>query len=154
MTTLSRLRHRGQTAHTDTGNAVVEAAILAPLFILFLAALLVAARIANAAGAVDQSAADAVRQASIARTPGDARNAATASALQTLRDKGLHCAPRVSVDVSGFDRAVGTPATVTAQVSCTIRLADVALPGLPGARTVTTTHRSALDPYRSRGGGP
>jgi Flp pilus assembly protein TadG len=62
---------------SDAGNAVVEAAILAPVLIMFLAGLLIGARIRNAGAAVDQAAADAARQASIARTPAQARTAAT-----------------------------------------------------------------------------
>lgn len=134
-----------------TGNAVVEAAILTPLFILFLATLLTGARLERATAAVAQAAADAARQASIARAPGQARANATASALATLRDKGLHCAPQVRLDLSGFDQPVGRPGMVTVRVSCTVRLTDISVPGLPGARSVTKSHRSPLDPFRSRG---
>ncbi|WP_131740480.1 TadE/TadG family type IV pilus assembly protein [Actinomadura roseirufa] len=134
----------------EDGNAVVEVAILAPLFIMFLAGLPIAMRLAHGAAVVDQAAADAARQASIARTASQARAAATGSALTSLRDRGLHCTPRVRLDLSGFTRPLGQDATVAAQVTCTIRLGDLALPGLPAARTVTKTHRSALDPYRGR----
>lgn len=129
---------------------MVEAAILAPLFILFLAGLLTATRIRSADSAVTQAAADAARQASIARTPAQARTAATTSALATLRDKHLHCTPQISLDLSAFFRPGGRTATISARVTCTVRLADIAAPGLPGSRTVTSTHRSALDPYRGR----
>ncbi|MFI0354252.1 TadE/TadG family type IV pilus assembly protein [Actinomadura sp. 9N407] len=128
----------------------MEAAILAPLFILFLAGLLTAMRIQHGAAVVSQAAADAARHASIARTPGQARTDATSTALTTLRDKGLHCAPQVQLGLAGFHRPVGQNATVTAQVTCDIALGDVALPGMPGARTVTRTRHSPLDPYRGR----
>jgi Flp pilus assembly protein TadG len=134
----------------DAGNAVVEAAILAPLFVVFLAALLVAMRIQHGSAAVSQAAADAARHASIARTAAQARTDATASALATLRDKGLHCTPRVTLDLSGFRRSLGHNGAVTAHVTCTVQLRDVALPGMPGSRTVTKTHRSPIDPYRGR----
>ncbi|TQL96596.1 TadE-like protein [Actinoallomurus bryophytorum] len=134
----------------EVGNAVVEAAILAPLFILFLAGLLTGARLQRATAAVSQAAADAARQASIARTPAQARVAATASALATLRDKGLHCAPQVHLDLAAFSQPVGRAGLISASVTCTVRLADIAAPGIPGSRTVTQTHRSPLDPYRGR----
>jgi TadE-like protein len=134
----------------DSGNTVVEAAILLPLFIAFLAALLIGDRIRHASAAVTQAAADAARQASIARTAHQARTDATTSARTTLRQAGLHCAPQVAVDVSGFNRPVGQPATITAQVTCTERLSDIALPGMPGSRTLTKIHRSVLDPHRGR----
>jgi Flp pilus assembly protein TadG len=140
----------GAIERGDAGNAVVEAAILAPVFIVFLAALLVGARIRSAGAAVAQAAADAARQASISRTPAEARRSATASALSTLRDKGLHCTPTVSLDLSGFARPVGQEAAVAARISCTVRLSDLAAPGMPGTRTVTMTRRSALDPYRGK----
>jgi Flp pilus assembly protein TadG len=150
--TLRRCAH-GRTARWcgTAGNAVVEAAILAPLFIMFLAALLTGARLERATAAVAQAAADAARQASIARAPGQARANATASALATLRDKGLHCAPQVRLDLSGFDQPVGRPGTVTVRVTCTVRLTDLAAPGIPGSRSVTRSHCSPLDPFRSRG---
>ncbi|MEV5704806.1 TadE/TadG family type IV pilus assembly protein [Actinoallomurus sp. NPDC052274] len=129
---------------------MVEAAILAPLFVVFLAALLVGARIRNAGGAVDQAAADAARQASIARTAAQARTAATSGALATLRDKGLHCTPRVSLDLTAFALPVGRAGTVTARVTCTVHLAEITAPGMPGSRTVTATHRSMLDPFRGK----
>ncbi|GLY86016.1 hypothetical protein Airi02_039450 [Actinoallomurus iriomotensis] len=132
------------------GNAVVEAAILAPLLVLFLAGLLTGARLQRAAAAVSQAAADAARQASIARTPTQARTAATTSALTTLRDKGLHCTPQVHLDLAGFNQPVGQPGAVSARVTCTVRLADIAAPGIPGSRTVTKTHRSPLDRFRGR----
>jgi Flp pilus assembly protein TadG len=135
----------------EAGNAVVEAAILAPVFVMFLAGLLTGARLQRAIAAVDQAAADAARQASIARTPAQAQATAGTSALATLRDKGLHCAPQVHLDLSGFRQPVGRPAVVSASVSCRVGFADIAAPGVPGARTVTRTHRSPLDPYRGRG---
>ncbi|MGH8878279.1 MAG: TadE/TadG family type IV pilus assembly protein [Stackebrandtia sp.] len=126
----------------------MEMAITAPLFVLFLAGLLVAMRIQHGGAVVSQAAADAARHASIARTPAQARADATTSALATLRDRGLHCTPNLTLDLSGFARPLGQDATVTAKVTCDVRLTDLALPGLPGSRTITKTHRSPIDPYR------
>lgn len=134
----------------DAGNAAVEVAILAPLLIAFLAGLLVAMRIQHGSAVVAQAAADAARQASIARTATRAQADATSSVLTTLRDRGLHCDPSVRLDLSGFDRPVGQSGTVSASVTCTIRLSDLALPGMPGSRTVSKTHRSPIDLYRTR----
>jgi Flp pilus assembly protein TadG len=133
----------------DAGNAVVETAILAPLFILLLAGLLVVMRAAHGSAVVAQAAADAARQASIARTADQAQAAARTSAMSTLHDRGLQCTPSVRLDLSGFNRPVGQPATVSARVTCVIQLSDLALPSMPGSRTVTKTHRSPIDPYRT-----
>jgi len=48
---------------------------------------------------------------------------------------------------------VGTPATVTATVRCVVNLADLAVPGVPGARTVTATASSPVDTFRERDSG-
>ncbi|MFI0412367.1 TadE/TadG family type IV pilus assembly protein [Actinomadura sp. 3N508] len=133
----------------DAGNAVVETAILAPVFIAFLAGLLVVMRVSHGSAVVAQAAADAARQASIARTARQAKAEASTSAMHTLRDRGLHCTPSVRLDLAGFRRPVGQSATVSAEVTCVIQLSDVGLPGMPGTRTVTKTHRSPVDPYRA-----
>lgn len=134
----------------DAGNAAIEVAILAPLFIAFLAGLLVAMRVQQGSAVVAQAAADAARHASIARTATQAHTDATSSAMATLRERGLHCTPTVRLDLSGFHRPVGQAGTVSANVTCVIRLSDIALPGMPGSRTVTKTHRSPIDLYRAR----
>ncbi|MFI0411852.1 TadE/TadG family type IV pilus assembly protein [Actinomadura sp. 3N508] len=134
----------------DAGNAAIETAVLAPLFIAFLVGLLIVIRVQQGSAVVAQAAADAARHASIARTATQAHADATSSALTTLHDRGLHCTPTVRLDLSGYHRPAGQAGTVAAHVTCVIRLADIALPGMPGSRTVTQTHRSPIDIYRAR----
>ena len=133
------------------GNAAVELAPVAVVFLLFLGLAIAAGRITIAHMAVQAAARDAARQASIARTPAQAQTAARASAQTALRSDGLNCAPVVAVNTAGFSVPVGQPAQVSATVTCTVRLSDLtAVPGMPGARTITATVVSALDPYRAR----
>ena len=114
----------------ERGSAAVEAAVGVPAFALFLALIILAGRIATAGQAVEAAAADAAR---------------------SLATQQLSCSTtRVTVDAAGFTTPVGQPATVTATVSCEVRLADLAIPGLPGTRTVTATMTSPLDTYRGR----
>ena len=40
--------------------------------------------------------------------------------------------------------------SVTAQVSCTVSLSDLIVPGLPGSRTLRGSYTSPLDPFRGR----
>jgi Flp pilus assembly protein TadG len=135
----------------DTGSATLELVVWAPGLLLLLGLLAVAGRVTTAQGAVEQAAVDAARTASVARTPGEARAAAQATAGATLSESALHCtALTVAVDASGFAVPVGQPATVTATVTCPVRLADLALPGLPGSRTVTARASSPLDTFRER----
>lgn len=135
----------------ENGNAAVELAPVAIVFLLFLGLAIAAGRITIAHMAVQGAARDAARQASIARTPAQAQAAARASAQAALRSDGLDCTPIVTVNTAGFSVPVGQPAQVSATVTCTVRLSDLtAVPGMPGARTLTATSASALDPYRAR----
>ena len=56
----------------------------------------------------------------------------------------------ISVDTSGFGSPVGTPASVRATVTCVVNLSDLAVPGVPGTRTVSASMSSPLDTYRER----
>lgn len=130
---------------------VIEAVILAPAFMLFVALIIMAGRMTIAQQAVEAAANDAARSASIARTQSQADASATSSAVSTLNSQGLHCSSTsVSVDTSGFTVTVGTAAHVSATVSCQVPLGELALPGVPGSRTVTATMRSPIDTYRGR----
>jgi Flp pilus assembly protein TadG len=135
---------------TDRGSVTLELAILAPALILTLLLIIAAGRVAQAHQAVEAAARDAARQASIARDPATARTNALTSARSTLTREGLSCPAQVTIDTSGFAQPLGEPATVTAHVTCTVHLADIALlSGVP-ATTVTASFASPLDPYRSR----
>lgn len=138
----------------DRGSSSLEFVIIGPAFLLVLGLLIFAGRIAVAQQSVHAAAADAARAASIARSSGTARGDARTAANDTLTSKNLRCSStNVSVDTSGFGSAVGTPATVSATVACTVYLADLSVPGIPGSKTVTATVDSPLDTYRARGSG-
>ena len=135
----------------ERGSAALEAAVGVPAFLLFVGLIIFAGRVAIATQAVDAAAADAARTASIARTPTSAASDAKATATSSLTAQHVNCTSMtVTVDTSGFAAPVGTPATVTATVRCNLDLADLALPGVPGARAVTATAHSPVDTYRER----
>jgi Flp pilus assembly protein TadG len=134
----------------DEGNAALELVVLAPVLLFVLGLVIAAGRTSIAQGSVDAAARDAARQASISLTPGAAQVAAQATAQAALSRDGLDCTPQVHVDTRQFGNAVGTPATVTARVTCTVPLSDLVVPGLPGSRTLRFTFTSPLDPYRER----
>ena len=141
----------GRPAPGERGSATLELVVWAPGLLLLLGLLAAAGRITSAQGVVEQAAVDAARTASVARTPGQARSDAHRTAGATGAGSALHCtALTVAVDTRGFAVPVGQPATVTATVTCPVRLADLALPGLPGSRTVTAQASSPLDTYRER----
>ena len=135
----------------ERGSVTLEAVILIPAFLLFVALVIAAGRVAVARQGVQTAAAEAARQASIARTAGEATAKAQAGAQQTLADQQLRClSSSVVTDTSGFAAPVGTPASVSATVTCEVDLAGVAIPGLPGSLTITATFQSPLDTFRGR----
>lgn len=135
----------------DRGSESVELAILLPVILLVLAFLVVGARIALAGDRITGVAGAAAREASLARTPAEADNAARQAAVAALESAGLHCT-RVTVDTdtSGFSNPAGLPGTVTVDVWCTVDLSDVGAPGLPGAKTLHDQAISPVDTARSR----
>ncbi len=93
----------------------------------------------------------AARAASIARDARAAQAAAERAARESLRDQGVTCQPLTSsVDVRGFAVEVGSPSSVTVSVRCAVPLGDVAVPGMPGQRTVTAEMTSPIDRFRGR----
>jgi len=129
----------------------LELTILTPAILLLLGLVIVAGRIEIANQAIDGASQAAAREASLARTPQAARAAATRAAAENLAAHNLHCTGvTVSVDTAGFAVAVGTPAQVTARVTCTLDLGDLSVPGVPGSRSLTSQSVSVLDTYRAR----
>lgn len=135
----------------DAGSATTEAVIVLPALGLLLALLVMGGRVVLAGHSVEAAAAEAARAASLARTQPQAETDARALAAATLSSEALDCrTTTVEVDTRGFASPPGTPATVAATVTCQVPLADLALPGVPGTRTVTATVTSPLDTYRER----
>lgn len=132
----------------DRGSIALETVLLAPVLILAFAVVVVAGRVVVADGSVEAAARDGARQASLARTVDDATTRATTSAQAALLNEGLDCPAQVDVDATGLNREPGEQATVTVTVTCTVNLADLAVPGIPGTRTLTATFRSPVDPLR------
>jgi Flp pilus assembly protein TadG len=136
----------------ERGVATLEFVVLTPVLIALLGLLVMAGRVAIASNSVQAAADEAARSASISRTASAARSGAEAGARRSLARQDLRCATvRVEVDTGGFATPVGLPARVSATVTCVVQLADLALPGFPGSRTVTATAVSPLDTYRERG---
>ena len=135
----------------ERGSAAIEAVIGIPAFGLFLVLIILGGRVTIAHQAVESAAAASARAASISRTQGQAQTAASAGATTSLRNQSVNClTTQVRVDTSGFAAPAGTPASVGATVTCVVNLSDLALPGLPGSRSITATASSPLDTYRER----
>jgi Flp pilus assembly protein TadG len=145
------MRHDHTSRARDRGSSAIEAAILAPALIAILMFAIAAMRIEVASQSVDSAAHDAARAASISNTATEAKQAALKTADARLAAQGLQCRTLdVNVDVSQFGRPVGTVAAVTVTIVCVVELRDVAVPGMPGSKTLTSRFVSYLDQYRSR----
>lgn len=99
------------------------------------------------------AAAAAARAASASDDPDTAQARGRQAALQSLGQAQRTCASSdIVIDTSRFPADPGQSGTVTVQVYCTILLADLAVPGLPGAKTLRATRHSAVDRYVARTG--
>jgi Flp pilus assembly protein TadG len=129
----------------------VELVILAP-FMLGVALFVIACgRIGLADISVQNAANAAARDASLSRTESSAQTNATTSAQDSITVSGLKCSPlTVNINGAGIDVPIGQVGTVSATVTCTLDLSDIALPGLPGTKVVTSTATSPVDPFRER----
>lgn len=137
---------------SDEGSAAIEAAVILPSLIMFLCLAIAGGRIVTSGAKIDAAAEDAAREASIHRTAASAQGAAQSAAAESLNDQGITCAStNVSVNTGGLSVPVGQLGTVSVTVTCTVNLADLLLPGLPGARTLTSTATSVVDQHRQRG---
>ena len=135
----------------ERGSVSLELVVLTPGLLLVLGVLIYGGRLELAKQSVQSAASQAAREASIARTQSEANSTADAAATRSLAEQGLDCvSSSVSVDTSGFASPAGTPATITAEVTCVVHLSDLAVPGLPGSQPVTATADSPLDTYRER----
>jgi hypothetical protein len=69
----------------------------------------------------------------------------------SVAQSGLSCASfTVIVDDSGLNVPIGEVDTVSATLTCTLNMTDIALPGLPGTKTITTSASSPVDAFRVR----
>lgn len=151
MTRRSRVPHRDRPRSVgERGSAVVEVVLLAPVLGMLLALLVIGGRLAMAEMAVQASASEAARTASIARTHAEADSTAYAAAVSGLQAQKVNCLDvTVALDTSGFGAPVGTPASVAATVTCRVNLAGL-LPAVPGSIVLSSTSSSPLDTYRER----
>jgi Flp pilus assembly protein TadG len=135
----------------ERGSAAIEAAIGVPAFTLFVGLIIFGGRTATTHQALESAAADAARSASIERAAPAAQQAAEQAARSSLSNQQIHCLSiDVTVDASGFQTAVGQDANVAVTVTCRLDLSDLAVPGVPGNRTLHATVSSPIDTWRER----
>jgi Flp pilus assembly protein TadG len=135
----------------QSGSVAVELALLAPALVLVLGLLVAGGRLWFARTTVVEAAQSSARAASLARSPGEASAVGAEAGHESMTTAGLRCASSsVRVSTAAFGVPVGTPATVTSVVSCSVPFGDVVLPGMPGSLQLTGRGSAALDTYRAR----
>ena len=78
----------------ERGSVSLEAALLIPGIVLLVMLMVFAGRVTAAKSGVANAAYAAARAASLERSPGSARSAATSAATEVLGQQSLRCAPR------------------------------------------------------------
>jgi len=123
----------------------LELAILTPVVIIMLLAVVAFGRVTHGRQLVDEAAAAGGRAAALATTPQQATTAARTDAQDTLTQAGLSCASfRIEVDTHDF--TAGGQVVVT--VHCTTSLTSTALTGLPDRIQLTSTSITPLEQLR------
>ena len=149
MITIRRLfsRLRGE----QRGSMAVELVVLTPALILIILLLVAGGRLALAGNQAQAAAVAAAREASLSRTATQAQTAATAAAQQAMAQAGYQCTNlQVLINDAGLNVPLGEVGTVTATITCVLNMSDIALPGLPGTKTLTAAAQSPVDAYRER----
>jgi len=146
---ITRLR---QLIRNEHGNTAAEVVMIAPVIVALILVLVAAGRTALADNATQSAAFAAARAASLSRDVPTATTAAQDAAQRAMNQSGIACATlTVDVNAAGLTAPLGTTGTVSATVSCTVSLADVTLPGIPGSRVMSSSASSPVDAYRQRG---
>lgn len=149
---VTRLRARlvgGDGACREDGFAALELAILSSFLIVMLLLVVGLGRVSHGRQLIDQAGAAAARAAALTNAPGQASADAQQAASGTLAQAGLACAQlQVDVDTGAFHPG----GYVAVAVRCTADLSGLALAGMPGSVTLTSTSRSPLETYRDLSG--
>lgn len=135
---------------SERGSATVELAVITPLVLLVLALLVAGGRMVTVHASLDAASTAAARAASLARTPAAATHAAQSTSAATLNHQGLTCHDHaLQADTTALSTGAGVGGQVTVTSRCSVALAELLVPGLPGRVPLTSHATSPLDPYRS-----
>jgi Flp pilus assembly protein TadG len=135
----------------DRGSYTLEAVLCLTVLVPILGIIAAFGLAGLGDSTAANAAAAAARAASTSDDPDTAQARGRQAALKSLGQAQRTCASSdIIVDTSGFPSQTGQPGTVTVRVNCTIPLADLAVPGLPGSKTLSATRHSAVDRYVAR----
>jgi hypothetical protein len=123
--------------------------LLTPALFALLLFVVFCGRLADLRLRVDDATHQAVRAATMARSSGQASAEAQSIGRAALRQAGVTCRDLAVATQLGSLRP-GQPITVT--VTCHIGLSDLALLGIPGSTTATSTATAVVDRWRGEMG--
>lgn len=130
---------------TERGSVSVELVLLTPVLVGLMVLTVAFGRLQAAKADIEASSRAAARAASMERTAATARAAGQRAALRELTASGYRCdALTVSIETGSFT----ADSAVTASVSCTVRLSDVAGMGIPSSHTLAASFTEPIDRYR------
>ncbi|WP_338595488.1 TadE/TadG family type IV pilus assembly protein [Saccharopolyspora sp. SCSIO 74807] len=136
----------------ERGSVATELTLLVPVLIILLLFVVFCGRLADSRLRVNDAAHQAVRAATLARSTSQANSDAHATAQAALSQAGLRCQDLgVSARLAGLQPG----STVTVTLTCPLGLSDLAMLGVPGTTTATSTASSVVDQWRGTtpGGG-
>lgn len=142
------MRAPAMRRHPDRGTMALELAIMTPVLVAFMMVLVGVGRIVSAQSQVDSAARDAVRDASIARSAGEAQDRAAAAARASL-EQYTWCQGGPSTITDTNDWGPGGRVSVT--VTCDADLGGLTLIGLPGSKPMKGQATAPLDTFRRAG---
>ena len=134
---------------SDRGSAAVEWSILVPAVVLIVSVMVAGGRLSMTRSAIANAAHAGARSASSQRSGELAIARGKDIAANNLDE--VPCNNRsINVDTTGFRVTPGQAAVVKVQINCTVPLADLLIPGMPGEISVVKEGVAALDTYRER----
>jgi len=130
----------------QSGNALIEAALVIPLVLIFAFGVVAVGRVVHGQIAVQSVVREASRALAVAASADSGLTAAEARALAVAAGHGLETNRlQLDVDARAFDRG----GTVRAEASYAVALGDLPLLGLVEI-TVSSTDEQRIEQYRSR----
>jgi len=139
-----RCRRWGRDGAERGSVSAMEMIMLAPVFLMLFLFVVFCGRLINVKGVIEGAARDGARAASIARSAADAETAADTAFAEDLSTLPLADCDTGSQNATGW--APG--GEVAVDLICTVRLADLALLGVPGTKTISVHHAAPVDEFR------
>jgi hypothetical protein len=144
----ARPKRRRAGRARDRGSASVEIVFITPLLVAVLGCAFLAGRLVLARQSVEDAAHTAL-QAAVTMPDGPAARslAAGTARLVLAASHGLCSSVSIVTDTAHFTAG----GTVLVRVSCVVRLAHLAVLGIPGSVSISAVGQAVIEPYRAVG---